>query len=61
MIPSGWGTFSGLAVAALGTFGVADYFGGTEGMANFLNLLLQVAGLAYAAYRRYTATKIYQQ
>ena len=59
-MPSGYGTFAGIIVAALGTFGVANYFGGTEGMANFLNLLLQVAGLAYAAYRRYTATKIYQ-
>jgi len=49
----GYRTYTGLLVAFLGLVGVADFFGGTEGMANFLNLLLQVVGLALAAYGRW--------
>jgi hypothetical protein len=54
----GRGTFLGILVAFLGTVGIMKYFTQPE-MAQMIDLLLQIFGLAFAAYRRYTATKSY--
>jgi hypothetical protein len=50
-------TYMGIAVALLGFLGVARFFGGTDGMTTFLDLVFQVVGLAFAAYGRYKATE----
>lgn len=57
---NGYRTFLGVFVSLLGFLGVAKFFGGTDALTVFLDLLFQVLGLGYAAYGRYQATKIYK-
>jgi hypothetical protein len=53
---SGYKTYLGILVAFLGVVGVANFFGGQVEFNEFINKLVEVLGLALAAYGRYKAT-----
>jgi len=50
-------TYIGLVVAFAGVVGIANFFGGQPEFNEFLNRLVEVLGLAFAAYGRYQTTK----
>jgi len=56
---AGYRTYLGIIVSFLGFVGIAKYFGGTDAMTTFLDLIFQIVGLAFAAYGRYKVTKVY--
>ncbi len=52
----GYKTYTGIIVSFLGFIGVAKYFVGDE-LEQLVDLIIQLAGLAFAVYGRYKATK----
>lgn len=52
----GYRTYTGLAVALFGVLGLTQYIT-TEELDKVLRLIFEVAGILFAAYGRYQATK----
>lgn len=53
----GYRTYAGIIITILGTIGIAEKFGGTEQLTNFVDAVFQLAGIVLSIYGNYKAHK----